>query len=80
MLVIAARKLKPYFQAHTVVVLTNKPLHRAMSSPEAVGGMALWAVELSEFDIQYRPHRAKKGQVIADFIAEFTHLEGQEKE
>ena len=25
-LVTAARKLKPYFQAHTVIVLTNKPL------------------------------------------------------
>jgi len=25
-LVIAARKLKPYFQAHIVVVLTDKPL------------------------------------------------------
>ena len=24
--VIAVRKLKPYFQAHTVVVLTDKPL------------------------------------------------------
>ena len=25
-LVMAARKLKPYFQAHMVIVLTNKPL------------------------------------------------------
>ena len=52
-LVTAARKLKPYFQAHTIIVLTNQPLKRAMSSPEAVGRMALWAIELSEFDIQY---------------------------
>ena len=50
-LVTAARKLKPYFQAYTMVVLTNKPLHRAISSPEVTGQMALWAVELSEFDI-----------------------------
>ena len=34
--------------------------------------MALWAVELSEFDIQYHPRTAIKGQVVADFIAEFT--------
>ena len=34
-LVTVARKLKPYFQAHTVVVLIDKPLRRAMSSPEA---------------------------------------------
>ena len=34
--------------------------------------MALWAVELSEFHIQYRPWTAVKGQVVADFIVEFT--------
>ena len=36
-LVTAARKLKPYFQAHIVVVLMDKPLCRAMSSLEVVG-------------------------------------------
>ena len=71
-LIIAARKLKPYFQAHTIIVLTDKPLRKAMSNPEAAGRMALWVVELSEFDIQYRPRTAVKGQVVADFIAEFT--------
>ena len=54
-LVTVARKLKPYFQAHTVIVLTNKPLRRAMSNPNAARRLALWAIELSEFDIQYRP-------------------------
>ena len=76
-LLIAARKLKPYFQAHTIVVLTNKPLRKAMSSPEVAGRMALWAVELSEFDIQYHPRTAVKGQVVVDFIAEFTIGNGQ---
>ena len=74
-LVMAARKLKPYFQAHTVIVLIDKPLRRAMSNPNAAGQLALWAIELSEFDIQYRPRTAIKGQVVADFIAEFTHDE-----
>ena len=50
-LIITTRRLKPYFQVHTIVVLTVKPLRKAMSSPEAAGRMALWAVELSEFDI-----------------------------
>ena len=36
----------------------------------------LWVIELSEFDVQYRPHTAMKGQVVADFIAEFTNMEG----
>ena len=75
-LVIAARRLKSYFQANTIVVLTDKPLKKAMSSPEAAGRMALWAIELSKFDIQYRPRMAIKGQAVADFIAEFTPEEG----
>ena len=40
-LVMATRKLKPYFQAHMVVVLTNRPLRRAMSNPDATGRLAL---------------------------------------
>ena len=74
-LITAARKLKPYFQAHTIVVLTDQPLKRAMSSPEAAGRMALWAIELSEFDVQYRPRMAVKGQIVADFIAEYIQSE-----
>ena len=76
-LLTAAYKLKPYFQAHIVVVLTNKPLRRAMSSLEAAGWMALWAIELSEFDVQYRPCTAIKGQVVTDFILKFSNMEGQ---
>ena len=74
-LVTAARKLKPYFQAHMVVILNDKPLRRAMSNPVATSQLALWAIKLSEFNIQYRPHIAIKGQVIANFIAEFTNRE-----
>ena len=74
-LVTAVRKLKPYFQAHTVIILTDKPLRRAMSNPEAAGQLTLWAIELSEFDIQYRSQTAIKGQIVADIIAEFTHDE-----
>ena len=46
-----------------------------MSNPKVTGRLALWAIELSEFDIQYRPRTAIKGQVVADFIAEFTRDE-----
>ena len=35
-LITAARKLKPYFQAHTIIVLMDQPLKRAMSSPKAL--------------------------------------------
>ncbi|XP_030923207.1 uncharacterized protein LOC115950096 [Quercus lobata] len=35
------------------------------------------AAQLSEFDIQYQPRTAIKGQIIVDFIAEFTSDEGE---
>ena len=79
-LITAARKLKPYFQAHAIVVLTDQPLKRAMNSPEAAGRMALWAIELSEFDVQYRPRTAVKGQIVANFIAEYTQSKDKEVE
>ena len=47
-----------------------------MSSLEAAR-MALWAVKLSEFDIQYHLRTAVKGQVVADFITKFTLRDGQ---
>ena len=56
-------------------VVTDKPLRREMSNPKVAGRLALWAIELSEFDIQYRPRTAIKRQVVADFIAEFTRDE-----
>ena len=75
-LITASRKLKSYFQAHTVVILTDKPIWQAMSNPEAAGWMALWAIESSKFDVQYRPCTTIKEQVLANFIAKFTYMEG----
>ena len=37
-----------------------------------------WAIELSEFDIRYKPKTIIKGQVLADFIMEFTSAEPDE--
>ena len=60
-----------------MVVLTDKRLRWVMSKPEAIGRAALLAIELSEFDVQYCPRTAIKGQVVANFIAEFTNMEDQ---
>ena len=66
----AAQKLRLYFQAHPVVVLTDLPLRGTIHKPDMSGRMARWAMELSEYGIQYKPRLSKKGQVLADFIAE----------
>ena len=72
-LVTATRKLKPYFQAHVINVLTDHPLKKAMNKLEAVGQLIQWVVELSEFNVRYRPREAIKAQV----IAKFTPTHGQ---
>ena len=68
----ATQKLRPYFQAHPVVVLTDLPLRGTIHKPNLSGRMAHCAMELSEYGIQYRPRLAKKGQVLADFLAEIS--------
>ena len=51
---IAAKKLCPYFQAHPIVVLIDLPLRSTIHKPDLSGRMARWAIELSEYDIQYK--------------------------
>ena len=50
--------------------MTDQPVRKAMSKPEAAGRMVQWAIELSQFDVEYRPRTAIKAQALADFIAE----------
>ena len=67
-----SRKLRPYFQAQTVKVPTEYPMKQILHKPETSGRLIKWAIELSEFDIRYKPRTAVKGQILADFIMEFT--------
>ncbi|KAG7552776.1 Ribonuclease H-like superfamily [Arabidopsis thaliana x Arabidopsis arenosa] len=68
--VTSARKLRPYFQSHTIAVLTDQPLKTALHSPSQSGRMAKWAIELSEYDMDFRTRPAMKSQVLADFLVE----------
>ena len=72
---VAAKKLRSYFQAHPIIVLTNLPLRSTIHKPNLSGRMAWWAVELSEFGIQYKPCMALKGQILVDFLAEIPQQE-----
>ena len=77
-LVTASRKLRHYFQAHVINVLTNHPPKKAMNKLEVAGWLIQWAVELNEFDDRYQPRSMIKAQVLADFIAEFTPNQGEQ--
>ncbi|XP_024163750.1 uncharacterized protein LOC112170643 [Rosa chinensis] len=74
-LLIAARRLRQYFQAHTIHVLTNQTLKQVLQKSESLGRLVKWSIELGEFDIHYTPRTAIKGQAATDFIAEFIRRE-----
>ena len=50
-LIVAARKLRPYFQAHLIVVVTSFPIKLVLYIPEVSERLAKWAVELGEYDV-----------------------------
>ena len=71
-LLVVSRKLRPYFQAHPIVITTNQPIRKIMNKIDAAGRLIQWVIELGQFDIEYRTQVAIKAQVLANFIVEFT--------
>lgn len=69
-LVFAAKRLRRYFQAHPIAMITDQPIKQVISKPDASGRLQKWSVFLSEYNISYRPRTAIKGQILADFIVE----------
>jgi len=52
---------------------------KILTKPDLAGRMIGWAVELSEFHIEYQPRGAIKSQALADFTAELTPYLTEEK-
>ncbi|GKE69902.1 reverse transcriptase domain-containing protein, partial [Tanacetum coccineum] len=69
-LVFATKRLRRYFQAHPIVVITDQPIKQVISKPDASGRLQKWSVLLGEHNISYRPRTAVKGQILADFLIE----------
>ena len=57
----ATRKLPHYFQAHTVIVLTQLLLRSILRSVDYMGRIAKWGAILGAFDIKYIPRTSVKG-------------------
>lgn len=71
-LMIASRKLHPYFYSHTIEVLTIYPLKQVLQKPDSLSWLLKWAIELGQLEINFRPRTAIKGQAVANFIDEFA--------
>ena len=66
------RKLPHYFQAHTVIVLTQLPLMAILQSVDYMRRTTKWGIVLRPFDIKYMPCTSIKVQILADLVAEFA--------
>ncbi|GKC88592.1 reverse transcriptase domain-containing protein [Tanacetum coccineum] len=51
-LLTASRRLKRYFQAHTIVVITDQLIKQLLSKSEISGRMLKWKFELEGYDIR----------------------------
>jgi ribonuclease HI len=70
--VLARRKLRHYFEAHSVTVVSSLPLGEIIRNPDAACRIAKWSVELMGEMLAYAPRKAIKSQILADFVAEWT--------
>nr|XP_025647635.1 uncharacterized protein LOC112742611 [Arachis hypogaea] len=71
-LLIASRRLRQYFQAHSMTVRTDQAVKQVLQKPDLAGRMLAWSIKLSQFDIKFKPRYAIKAQAMADFIAKMT--------
>ncbi|KAG9447595.1 hypothetical protein H6P81_013723 [Aristolochia fimbriata] len=70
-LIFAIQKLRHYLLAHSTNLISRAdPLKFIMSRPMLSGQLAKWALLLSEFEINFIPQKAIKGQGLANFLAD----------
>ena len=74
-MIVASQKLRPYFQANPILVMMDQSIKKSMNKFEATERMIQWAIEFSQFNIEYHPWTAIKAQALVDFIAKFTALD-----
>jgi hypothetical protein len=66
--VMSARKLRHYFEAHRIRVLMNQLLNDIFRSHDSSGRIGKWAMELSEHVIDFEKRSVIKSQVLVDFV------------
>jgi len=49
-------------------------MKKVLQKPDLSGRLVNWAMELGQFDIEFHPRTAIKGQVLANFLVEFCNI------
>ncbi|RVW17445.1 hypothetical protein CK203_085512 [Vitis vinifera] len=75
----AAKSSAPIFKPPSDCT-DRPPLRSILHKPDLTGRMLQWAIELSEFGIEFQPRLSKKGQVMADFVLEYSRRPNQHHE
>ena len=71
---LASRKLRHYFQEHSITVLSKAPLSDIINNSDATGRVTKWGIELAAFEITYKRRDAIKSQALVDFVADWTEM------
>ncbi|GJV96071.1 reverse transcriptase domain-containing protein [Tanacetum coccineum] len=73
------RRLRRYFEAHPVEVITDQPIKNILSRAEALGKLSKYAMEIGTYKISFIPMNAIKGQVLVDFLLDAPDGEAKEE-
>ncbi|XP_055824935.1 uncharacterized protein LOC129893428 [Solanum dulcamara] len=70
-LVFSIQKMKHYFQAHIVrLVSRENPIKFVISKPVLSDRLSRWYLQFQKFEIVYIPQKTVKGQRLVDFLAD----------
>ncbi|GKD98778.1 hypothetical protein Tco_1382675 [Tanacetum coccineum] len=56
-----SRRLRMYFEAHPIPVITDQSTKQILSKADSSGRLAQYSVELGAYNIKYEPHSTIKG-------------------
>ena len=73
-ILITSRKLRHYFQAQKVKVVSSSPLGDILHNRDANGRVVKWSAEQVALSIEFLPRSTIKSQALADFIAKWTEI------
>jgi hypothetical protein len=65
---------------HQIEVHTSSTLGEILNNREAIRKIAKWVIELSMYDIIYKPRTAVKAQALSDFVTDWTEMQTPPKQ
>lgn len=71
----ASRKLRRYFDDHSICIPSKYPLRDNIARDKAPSRVLKWATEPGQYDIKFVARKALQAGVLADFVAEWTQME-----